>query len=57
MISTKPKEEVSKAEELFRQYVKLEHVDRNSFMEKVTKWLVAKVEASNKLIAEQEKSK
>ena len=57
MISTKPKEEVSKAEELFRQYVKLEHIDRNSFMEKVTKWLVAKVEASNKLIAEQEKSK
>ena len=48
MINTKAKQEVSNVEELFQQYIKLEHEDRGIFMSKVTNWLTSRIEADNK---------
>lgn len=57
MISTKPKEEIDKAEEVFQQYIKLEDEDRGSFMNKVTRWLTQRVEEDNKRRRELEDKK
>lgn len=53
MISTKAKQEVSKVEEVFQQYIKLEHEDRSIFMSKVTNWLTKRIEEDNRKRAEQ----
>jgi len=57
MISTKAKEEVNKVEELFQQYIKLEHEDRGIFMSKVTNWLTKRIEEDNKRRKELETKK
>lgn len=57
MISTKAKEEVNKVEELFQQYIKLEHEDRSIFMSKVTNWLTKRIEEDNKRRKELETNK
>jgi len=57
MISIKAKEEVNKVEEVFQQYIKLEHEDRGIFMSKVTNWLTTRIEADNKRRKELETKK
>lgn len=42
-----------KAEHLFQQYIKLEHEDRDMFMNKVTRWLINKAEGNIKIKIEQ----
>lgn len=48
MISTKAKEVVDKVEQMFQQYIKMEHPDRDAFMNKVSRWLIDRIENDNK---------